>query len=47
MLYLGLTSFLFLLRFALAGQGTARNQLYFIVLARLFCVLSLSLPGRL
>ena len=36
MLYLGLTSFLFLLRFALAGQGTARNQLYFIVLAALF-----------
>ena len=36
MLYLGLTSFLFLLRFALAGQGTARNQLYFIVLASLF-----------
>ena len=36
MLYLGLTSFLFLLRFALAGQGTARNQLYFIVLALLF-----------
>lgn len=36
MLYLGLTNFLFLLRFALAGQGTARNQLYFIVLASLF-----------
>ena len=36
MLYLWLTSFLFLLRFALAGQGTARNQLYFIVLASLF-----------
>ena len=36
MLYLGLTSFLFLLRFALAGQGIARNQLYFIVLASLF-----------
>ena len=36
MLYLGLTSFLFLLRFALAGQETARNQFYFIVLASFF-----------
>jgi hypothetical protein len=36
MLYLGLMSFLFLLRFAVAAQGMARNQLYFIVLAFLF-----------
>jgi hypothetical protein len=36
MLYLGLTIFLFLLRFALSGQGTARNQLYLIVLVSLF-----------
>jgi hypothetical protein len=36
MLYLGLMSFLFLLRFALARQGTTRNQLYYIVLASLF-----------
>ena len=36
MLYLGLMSFLFLLRFAVAGQGMARNQLYFVVLAALF-----------
>ena len=43
MLYLGLTIFLFLLRFALAGQGTARNQLYLIVLASLFVTISLTL----
>ena len=36
MLYLWLTSFLFLLSFALAGQRSARNQLYFIVLVSLF-----------
>ena len=36
MIYLGLTITLFLLRFALAEQWTARNQLYFIVLASLF-----------
>ena len=36
MLYVALTSFLFLLRFAVAGQGMARNQLYFVVLAALF-----------
>ena len=47
MLYLWLTSFLFLLRFALAGQGSARNQLYFIVLAFALCVLSISLPSRM
>ncbi|MBI1293205.1 EpsG family protein [bacterium] len=36
MLYLGLTSFLFLLRYALAGLGIARVQIYYPVLFGLF-----------
>ena len=36
MLYLGFTSALFLLRFALAGQTAFRKQAYFFVLASLF-----------
>lgn len=36
MLYVSLTYFLFLLRFALAGWGGARKQLYFVVLFSLF-----------
>ena len=36
MLYLGLTNFLFLLRFALARNGALRKQIYFLVLASLF-----------
>jgi len=36
MLYLGLTNFLFLLRYALAGRGMARVQIYYPVLFGLF-----------
>ena len=36
MLYVGLTYVLFMLRYALARQGTLRKQLYFVVLVALF-----------
>lgn len=36
MLYLGLTNFLFLLRYAFARNGGLRKQIYFLVLATLF-----------
>lgn len=36
MLYVGLTSVLFVLRYALAWQGALRKQLYFLVLTALF-----------
>jgi hypothetical protein len=36
MLYVGLTNFLFLLRYALAGRGRARRQIYVVVLFSLF-----------
>lgn len=36
MLYVGMTNFLFLLRYALARNGGLRKQIYFLVLATLF-----------
>jgi hypothetical protein len=36
MLYVGLTNLLFLLRYALAGLGAMRKQIYFVVLVALF-----------
>lgn len=36
MLYVGLTNILFLLRYALAGRGGARKQIYAVVLFGLF-----------
>jgi hypothetical protein len=36
MLYLGLTNILFVLRYAVAGQGRLRRQLYLIIIYSLF-----------
>jgi len=46
MLYLGLTNILFVLRYAVAGQGLLRHQLYLLVLYSLFLFSAAFYPRR-